>query len=126
MYYQDLTPYVYDGRPPRPCLLNVGWLDKSACFPNGIASERFVRTLSRLCEAPVRAARGIHGCPFCPGPHIATGNAEIRVLGSDGTVYAAPTLILHYVVVHHYLPPPEFIDAVERLSREPSARCGDL
>ena len=39
------------------------------------------------------------------------GNGEIRV--SDGNVmYAAPTLIYHYVVAHAYLPPEAFIAAV--------------
>ncbi|MCX7805518.1 MAG: hypothetical protein N3A38_10060 [Planctomycetota bacterium] len=37
---------------------------------------------------------------------------EIRVLGRDGKIYAAPTLIYHYVVAHKYRPPQEFIDAV--------------
>jgi len=40
------------------------------------------------------------------------GSAEIRVVGQDGTVYAAPDLIYHYVVVHDYRPPEEFIQAV--------------
>ena len=42
------------------------------------------------------------------------GNGEIRVTGEDGTVYAAPTMIAHYVAEHHYLPPQEFVDAVLR------------
>ncbi len=34
------------------------------------------------------------------------------MVGQDGTVYAAPDLIYHYVVAHHYRPPDEFIQAV--------------
>jgi hypothetical protein len=40
------------------------------------------------------------------------GSAEIRAFGSDGKIYAAPTLIFHYVAVHHYNPPMEFVRAV--------------
>ena len=32
--------------------------------------------------------------------------------GATGRVYAAPTLIWHYVTEHGYRPPDEFIDAV--------------
>jgi hypothetical protein len=35
----------------------------------------------------------------------------MRVAGS-GKVYAAPTLVHHYVVAHDYRPPDEFIAAV--------------
>ncbi|MGW6949192.1 DUF7919 family protein [Streptomyces xanthophaeus] len=40
------------------------------------------------------------------------GTGEIRVPCSPGTVFAAPSLIGHYVVVHSYLPPQPFIEAV--------------
>lgn len=39
------------------------------------------------------------------------GSAEIRVFGAD-VVYAAPTLIYHYVIVHHYKPPSAFVRAL--------------
>jgi hypothetical protein len=42
---------------------------------------------------------------------IDLGNGEIRVIGASA-IYAAPTLIYHYVVAHSYQPPEEFIEAV--------------
>ncbi len=39
------------------------------------------------------------------------GSAEIRVV-YEGKTYAAPNMIYHYVVKHHYRPPDEFIQAV--------------
>src|SRR5262249_18800720 len=39
------------------------------------------------------------------------GTAEIRVRDTDVT-FAAPNLILHYVVDHAYLPPEAFVRAV--------------
>jgi hypothetical protein len=40
------------------------------------------------------------------------GAAEIRVFAKDGVAYAAPTLVYHYVSVHHYKPPDEFVRAL--------------
>jgi hypothetical protein len=40
------------------------------------------------------------------------GSAEIRNFGTDGTIYAAPTLIYHYVAQHQYKPPVGFVGAL--------------
>jgi hypothetical protein len=40
------------------------------------------------------------------------GSAEIRVFARDGTAYAAPTLIYHYMKFHDHRPPDEFIRAL--------------
>jgi hypothetical protein len=40
------------------------------------------------------------------------GSAEIRVFGKEGAIYAAPTLIYHYVEQHHYKPPADFVHAL--------------
>jgi len=67
--------------------------------------------------------RGFHGCNLCSektgylsakrdGEELKLGSAEIRVIGVDGKIYAAPNLIYHYITVHNYRPPDEFIDAV--------------
>jgi hypothetical protein len=62
--------------------------------------------LCELCEDPIR------GAPLpLDGELVHAGNAEIHVRGADATVYAAPTLIAHYIVEHHYLPPKPFIEA---------------
>lgn len=44
-------------------------------------------------------------------PNDARGSGEIRVKGIN-CVYAAPVMIYHYVRVHGYKPPQEFIEAV--------------
>ena len=47
------------------------------------------------------------------GYNIVLGSAEIRVVDTkNNIVYAAPNLILHYVINHRYMPPQSFIDAV--------------
>lgn len=40
------------------------------------------------------------------------GNGEIRIRNGD-IVYAAPILIVHYIEEHGYLPPSEFLRALE-------------
>ncbi len=46
------------------------------------------------------------------------GNGEIHISGEGSTVYVAPTMIVHYIIEHHYLPPAAFIEAL-RLGRIP-------
>jgi len=55
-----------------------------------------------------------------PPPEM-MGNGEIRVAGLNGLVYVAPVLIVHYVQVHSYLPPAEFIRAVVSVDDTASA-----
>jgi hypothetical protein len=51
------------------------------------------------------------------------GNAEIRVVSEAGIILSAPTLVLHYVDRHRYLPPAEFTEAVlaRRIAPDPHA-----
>jgi hypothetical protein len=72
----------------------------------------------------VHLTRGWHrcslgGCAHPDRPVVRSGGAEqvlgfaeVRAIGADGTAYAAPTLIHHYVVEHGYQPPEEFIAAI--------------
>ena len=121
--------------------LNVGWLDDTHPFNIGDVSEEFVDALFDLCLNPSNQMRGFHVCPFCSTPPSSPmrikrggqemvidvpqhmfmerggrkawlGSAEIRVSGKDGIIYAAPTMVYHYVAAHNYLPPDEFIQAV--------------
>ena len=138
-YFPDLTPYTYMGaprsdmlcefrgerHPPPPDLLNVGWLDISVPYHSGETSVTFQERLLEYCasEHLFQLTRGFHTCQFCENPpvgplivhqdgqEISLGNCEIRVVGRSA-VYAAPTLIYHYVVAHAYRPPDEFIAAV--------------
>lgn len=127
MFYADLTPYEYGYELPRSNVLNVGWLARGHTFPVGRVPEAFVDVLRCLVKSPENLYRGYHSCEFCPEPPIVIdaegrrvipppgetmGNGEIRVAGSNGLVYVAPVLVLHYVETHNYLPPKEFIDAV--------------
>jgi hypothetical protein len=49
---------------------------------------------------------------------LTIGSAEIRVFGQR--IYAAPTLIYHYVLEHHYQPPNDFVRGLLDGPRPPS------
>jgi len=121
-WFEDLTPYMYiDTEPTNPPTLNVGWLARGYEFAKGDLPQRFVSRLQKLCEhAPTQQTRGLHSCELCAGEipfadDERHSSAEIRAVGADGTRYAAPTLIVHYVTAHGYAPPQVFVDAVLRM-----------
>jgi hypothetical protein len=77
-------------------------------------SLEFLRALLKLVQKPVRIVPDLHKCPFCGN---AAGTGEIDVVGST-MIYAAPTLIIHYVEAHRYCPPDEFVLAAIRQAKE--------
>jgi hypothetical protein len=111
-HFADLTPYTYcHPEEELPDTVNIGWLDPDHPFPTGPTSKEFRDRLELLCGFPVKQTRGVHPCYFCKGQGRPGSSAEMRVAG-DGKVYAAPSLVHHYVVAHDYRPPDEFIAAV--------------
>ena len=124
MYYADLTEYSYVPSYARPGLLNVGWLDGAHEYPVKIPSGEFVEALWRLCHHGVAVMRGFHACESCDpqadeltvatlhGVSLHLGFFEIRAFSGTGQAFAAPSLVFHYVVAHHYAPPAKFVDAV--------------
>lgn len=128
-YYADLTPYSYEeNEDPGETLLNVGWLSRDYDYPKGEAPEKLIDSLAKLAEKKTNMYRGMHFCELCPSFEEARrnnfrgktfiGSGEIRVPGRKGITYAAPAMIVHYVEMHSYLPPEEFIDAVLDLNLE--------
>jgi hypothetical protein len=112
-YYEDLTGYTYSGggsgsREIR--MLKIGWLDKEHPYTTGRTSREFRERLKIFCEDPLpySATWGYHYCSFCEGAQC---NTEICIWAGDKE-YHAPAMIYHYVVLHGYKPPKEFIDAV--------------
>jgi hypothetical protein len=121
-WFADLTPYTYlRTEPTNPPTLNVGWLAHGRDFAKGNVPQRFVTRIQELCKyARTQQTRGLHPCELCPDEipwddSSRLSSAEIRAVGDDGTRYAAPTLILHYVTAHGYAPPEAFIAALLRM-----------
>jgi hypothetical protein len=89
-----------------------------------------------LASKPVELYRGKHICELCTEPpglvktktkngividpncswarwiEERSSNGEIRV-SRGGIIFAAPVLIIHNIEVHRYLPPSQFLQAVE-------------
>lgn len=127
MYISDLSTYCYIYGRPIPGVLAVGWLDKSHPFTVGPAPKRFVTRLRDIIAGEhVNQTRGFHQCNLCGRDRIKfhtwnktklLGSAEIWVPDADGSnIFAAPTMIQHYIIDHNYLPPAQFIEAVQRFS----------
>lgn len=122
--YEDLTPYT-----DCPCdellgfdPLAIGWLNRKRPFTTGKIPDGFLEKLVLFClpentvcplprQRPCTLAN--HPVPAINhnGREIPLGTAEIRVIGEE-EIYAASTLIYHYIKDHNYLPPQEFIDAL--------------
>lgn len=128
MNISDLSPYK--AGPDREIgfiPLAVGWLKRGQNFPTGPTPPDFVGKLLAYCFEvhTINHQRRTTPCAVsgdCPrvippekrGQQLARfGEAEIRVIG-ESDIYAAPTLIYHYVVAHGYRPPEPFIEAVCR------------
>jgi hypothetical protein len=120
MYYPDLSPYPY---AKWPAMLAVGWLDIEHRYSQGEVPPEFISHLAAFCVNPPVCALGIHKCEFCPSGATSPiarsdeqanslGSCMIWAFGEGDIVYNAPDLIYHYVTVHQYQPPAEFIAAV--------------
>lgn len=136
-YFPDLSPYAY-GHGIHPGVVHVGWLDGTHPFPKGSVESRLIESMKLLAERPVELYRGLHVCELCvEPPDLETttmtnrvvvdpscswakwvaqrsGNGEIRVV-YGGVTFAAPVLIVHYIEEHCYLPPAQFLKAIEEV-----------
>jgi hypothetical protein len=134
-FLEDMAEYVYAPEFVRPGTKAVGWLARGHPFPTATPDEEILDLLWLYCSVSVARARGGHDCEFCPsgsayeaerrGQQLLLSTAEIRVLSPKGEIYAAPTLIYHYVAVHHYKPPDEFLQALREGPRPPSREYFD-
>lgn len=132
MYFQDLSAYRYYLQSNLSQVLNVGWIDSGHSFGLGEAAPQFVRKLAALIaekhpdvDVHVNRLQGIHACNLCGEQRIPLedyrgrqhflGMSEIWI-PADGLWYAAPSMVLHYIETHRYLPPSGFVEAVERMS----------
>lgn len=129
MYFKDLSNYINRNEEVEPNTYMIGWLDEKHDFPKGEVSPSTLERILALCFIPIRLTRGIHRSPFLnPAPtgypvvykgkktHL--GSAEIIVEGKTGRIYRAPNLLYHYIKDCGYLPPKEFIEAVDELDME--------
>jgi len=136
-YFPDLSPYAY-GHGIHPGVVHVGWLDGIHPFPKGPVESYLVEKIKWLAKKPVELYRGVHVCELCIEPPDLekttmtnrvivdpncswakwaaqrSGSGEIRVIYGRVT-FAAPVLIVHYIEEHRYLPPAQFLRALEEV-----------
>jgi hypothetical protein len=122
-FFSDLSECSYF-EPRLRNLTAVGWLEVGHAYATGTAPDTFV---SRLAELAVTAWQpflfpGLHLCDMCEQPDASTvykRHGRTIALGSTNIfvphaarVFVSPTMILHYIDAHRYVPPQVFIDAV--------------
>lgn len=105
----------------------VGWLDSENDFPTRSCANRILRAASRVPNRSVAAgssSRTLYPCPFCRftgGPSQLSFGRHVIQLGSRRTVlvipseqeiFAAPSMVAHYIDAHDYSPPQPFVEAV--------------
>jgi hypothetical protein len=128
VYIADLEVFRYHSGPFDPAnwsvpLRAVGWLEHPQTLSLGTAPSELVAKLKAMVKQSREAYsqycfRGLKHCSLCaatglasPGPIWSQENIFVPGIG---VVYVAPGGVPHYVEVHDYLPPSEFIDAVLR------------
>jgi hypothetical protein len=107
-------------------VIAVGYLARGHSFPKGKVSEAFFHRLVALAKEPLSFSCGYHTCDvgWCSlslgGEHpkfryegdvISVGSTDILVPDNE-VVYEVPSLILHYIRHHKYVPPACFVQAV--------------
>lgn len=96
----------------------IGWLHPDHLYAKGVVSEDFLSRLRKFADRSGRSGEalyfawpvGAHTCEFCREAH-GVGNFGVP---SDGLLFVAPEMIVHYVEEHGYRPPAEFVAAVLR------------
>lgn len=131
-HFDDLSPYAYGWHSADPGVLHVGWLSSKHEYPKGDVPAHLVSTLMTLSSNLKELYRGYHVCELCQMPAELIGkpfsdqwewaskrasNGEIRIT-EDGVTYAAPQLIVHYIVEHGYRPPQVFLQALEKVANQ--------
>lgn len=132
-------PHIADGHPYSTTLsaagiplVAIGWLSSAHEFPRGRVSEAFFRLLCGHLMArwkPPYACAGMHDCDLCQFGRSTTRFREAEFTSASGSelfvpsgdcIFVAPVNIAHYVATHHYLPPADFIRAVESCPQQRS------
>ena len=88
---------------------------RSKEFPEILLDESYVRSLPIKCplcnEKVVLSATGLNY--YTGDQPKSLGNSALKIhLVDENVYYSFPALIYHYIDVHNYLPPQEFIDAI--------------
>jgi hypothetical protein len=122
MYYEDLSPYSFTKMRSRAALLNVGWLEPGEQFQTGNTPDDVTAKIALTTLVLRNPMRGIHRCAFCnheniyeilDGKRILLGMSEVWFPSpTSEIIFVAPSMLLHYVNRHQYLPPADAVQAI--------------
>jgi hypothetical protein len=124
-YYEDLSKYEYSDS--ENSMVNVGWLGVGHSFTTGDFPPELRDPLLYLSDEVKKLMRGFHDCEFCEVRSpifintalnsrgaVMLGSGEVHVV-SEGIIYAAPSLLIHYIDEHSYLPPASFLEGLRNI-----------
>ncbi len=142
MYFEEKPNYSYYLNKPIGNVFNVGWLDKNNEYSRGAIDSRILDKLAEIlvlkgnANVHVNWARSLDPCELsgCTGLKVVSSNKEVDLGGSEIWLpsserqyyFASPSLIYHYIHQHDYLPPCEFIKAVDEFDIEESYTAQDV
>ncbi|MET3722614.1 hypothetical protein [Sphingomonas trueperi] len=127
MFFEDLSGYKYYTKIAVPGVRTVGWLDEEHPFRVGEVDRSLLSKLEKMMigsnevDIHVNKIRSVHPCNICGDDDFARsklkiGSTELWIPDGDGGFYASPSMIFHYISDHSYLPPDEFIKALENFN----------
>lgn len=118
-WYEDLTECDYLGEEYLKFLTAICWLEKEKPYTKGEISQTIVDKLYEISKLPETLVYflGYHECDFCGFCDVELG-ASMFIIGFKEKIYACPAMIIHYIKAHKYLPPPEFLEAVQNYDHQ--------
>lgn len=132
MYFEDLSHYRYYTPKPFCDVWNIGWLDRDHEYSLGSVDNTTIGIIRDLVfgEYPrvrphVNVIRGNHPCNLCElaeliparEAELVAGSSELWIPCRNG-IFAAPSMLLHYLSYHNYKPPAAFLEALANLPPE--------
>lgn len=126
--YEDLTPYRHRIDPFQfPDVQNVGWIDVCASYVTGSIPARLIDKLvllagnKRSFRPLVEPIRALPTCNLCGEIRIQSldgtliPEGELWIPSEDNGLFSSPTRVVHSIMMHQYLPPQPYLEAVERI-----------
>ena len=142
VYFEDKSHYSFYLKTPIHNVLNVGWLDGEKSFQQGEVGTDKLKKLAEILtstgdvDVHVNWARSLDPCGISgrtglkvefAGKTVDLGGSEFWLPSPDGEYYfASPSLIYHYIKEHNYLPPSEFLDAVDHFDMGTTYKAQDV
>jgi len=115
-FYKDMSPCLYFGSDYSSIFIAIGWLDWGFEYSVGEIDIHVYRKLCNLLIDPFQFSAlpfssGSHECTLCQFDGQA-GSDHIFIPYRD-KIFVAPKLINHYISCHRYMPPKEFLSAIQ-------------